>query len=209
MVRQVHKGLGSSSVVADVLHYVLSPSPQANSVVTVIGTAVINTHTTRVFRSPEASTVRGVRTECTSGLPPRDKYNPPLSSSPHAHIFGFGPAVINKSSVGLIFVSARTNKRHHHHQNGLLTHPQDIDLPLLITAQRKIQSYRQQCTANHKISFLPAIVSAPPRACSASFCVFFFYRPGVPEQPVDNPTGGGCILNIERDSETGCIRNFP
>jgi hypothetical protein len=42
--------------------------------------------------------------------------------------------------------------------------------------QRKINSYRQQYADNQNISFLPAIVSTSARACTASFCVFFFYR---------------------------------
>ena len=41
MGRLVHTGLGSSSLVAHVLHY--PPPPHANSIV--IGTAVMNTHT--------------------------------------------------------------------------------------------------------------------------------------------------------------------
>jgi hypothetical protein len=47
----------------------------------------------------------------------------------------------------------------HVQQNGLLSHPQDLDSPLRLTAQRKINSYRQQYADNQNISFLPAIVS--------------------------------------------------
>ena len=47
-------------------------------------------------------------------------------------------------------------------QNGLLTHPQDIDAPLHIAAQRKIAAY-QQYADNQNISFLPAIVSTSTR----------------------------------------------
>jgi hypothetical protein len=47
--------------------------------------------------------------------------------------------------------------------NGRLTHPQDIDAPLHIAAQRKINSFRQQCADNQNISFLPAIVSTSTR----------------------------------------------
>jgi hypothetical protein len=64
----------------------------------------------------------------------------------------------------------------HVQQNGLLSHPQDHDAPLRLAAQRKINSYRQQYANNQNISFLPAIVSKA-HACTASFCVFFFYRP--------------------------------
>ena len=47
----------------------------------------------------------------------------------------------------------------HVQQNGLLSHPQDLDAPLRLAAQRKINSYRQQYADNQNISFLPAIVS--------------------------------------------------
>ncbi len=64
----------------------------------------------------------------------------------------------------------------HVQQNGCLSHPQDLNAPLRIAAQRKIAAYQQQYADNQNISFLPAIV-VPPPACMASFCVFFFYRP--------------------------------
>ena len=48
-------------------------------------------------------------------------------------------------------------------QNGSLNHPQDIDAPLRIAAQRKITAYRQQYADNQNISFLPAIVSTSTR----------------------------------------------
>ena len=44
-------------------------------------------------------------------------------------------------------------------QNGNLTHPQDLDGPLRVAAQRKINAYGQQYADNQNISFLPAIVS--------------------------------------------------
>ena len=62
------------------------------------------------------------------------------------------------------------------HQNGPPSNPQDIDTPLRIAAQRKINGYRQDYADNHNISFLPA-KSPPPPACTANLCVFFFYRP--------------------------------
>ena len=40
-------------------------------------------------------------------------------------------------------------------QNGLLSHAQDLDAPLRLAAQRKINSYRQQHPDNQNISFLP------------------------------------------------------
>ena len=36
-------------------------------------------------------------------------------------------------------------------------HPQDLNAPLRLAAQRKVNSYRQQYADNQNISFLPAI----------------------------------------------------
>jgi hypothetical protein len=47
----------------------------------------------------------------------------------------------------------------HVQQNGLLSHPRDLDAPLLLAAQRKVNSYRQQHVNNQNTSFLPAIVT--------------------------------------------------
>jgi hypothetical protein len=72
----------------------------------------------------------------------------------------------------------------HVQQNGLLSHPQDLDAPLRLAAKRRLNNYRQQYADNQNISFLPAIVSTStrtlpqlPPAYTANFCVFFFYRP--------------------------------
>ena len=48
----------------------------------------------------------------------------------------------------------------HPQQNGRLTHLQDIDAPLHIAAQRKINRYRRQYADNQNI---PAVVSTSPR----------------------------------------------
>ena len=48
-------------------------------------------------------------------------------------------------------------------QDGHLAHLQDIDAPLHIAAQRKINSYRQQYADNQNISFLPAILITSTR----------------------------------------------
>ena len=48
-------------------------------------------------------------------------------------------------------------------QNGLLTHSQDLDGPLRVAAQRKINAYRQQYADNQNIFLLPAIVSTSCR----------------------------------------------
>ena len=43
------------------------------------------------------------------------------------------------------------------------SHPQDLDAPLRIAAQRKIAAYQQQYADNQNISFLPSIVSTSTR----------------------------------------------
>ena len=70
-------------------------------------------------------------------------------------------------SRSLVFDLSITHDRFgastHVQQNGSLTHPQDLDAPLRIGAQRKLNSYRQQYADNQNISFLPAIVSTSTR----------------------------------------------
>ena len=51
----------------------------------------------------------------------------------------------------------------HVQQNGLLSHPPDLDAPLRLAAQRKVNSYRQQYADNQNISFLPAIMTTSSR----------------------------------------------
>jgi hypothetical protein len=67
----------------------------------------------------------------------------------------------------LVFDLSITHERYgsssHPEQNGLLTHPQDLDAPLRLAALRKINKYRQQSADNQNISFLPAIVSTSTR----------------------------------------------
>ena len=48
-------------------------------------------------------------------------------------------------------------------QNGLLSHPKDLDAPLRLAAQRKVNGYRQQYADNQNISFLPAIMTTSSR----------------------------------------------
>ena len=54
---------------------------------------------------------------------------------------------------------------HHVHQNGLLSHPKDLDvsLHLAVTVHRKIIGYRQKYYDNQNISFLLVIVSTSTR----------------------------------------------
>ena len=67
----------------------------------------------------------------------------------------------------LVFDLSMTHDRcgssSHVQQNGLLSHPQDLDASLRVAAQRKINCYRQQYADNQNISFLPAIVSTSTR----------------------------------------------
>jgi hypothetical protein len=51
----------------------------------------------------------------------------------------------------------------HVQQNGLLSHPQDLDDPSRLDTQSKINSYRQQYTDNQNISFLPTIMTTSSR----------------------------------------------
>ncbi len=67
----------------------------------------------------------------------------------------------------LVFDLSITHERFgsdtHVHQNGLLSHPQDLDAPLRLPAQRKTNSDSQQYYDNQNISFLPAFVSTSTR----------------------------------------------
>jgi hypothetical protein len=61
----------------------------------------------------------------------------------------------------------------HEQQNGLLSHPQDLDAPLRLAAQRKINSYGQQYAHNQNISFLPAIMTTSYRMHGAFLRLLF------------------------------------
>jgi hypothetical protein len=70
-------------------------------------------------------------------------------------------------SRSLVFDLSITHHRFgsssHVHQNGLLSHHQDLDAPLRLAAQCKTNSYMQQYADNQNISFLPAIMSTSAR----------------------------------------------
>ena len=51
----------------------------------------------------------------------------------------------------------------HVQQNGSLLHPQDLDSPMRVAAQRKTNAYTQTYADNQNISFLPAIMSTSNR----------------------------------------------
>jgi hypothetical protein len=80
----------------------------------------------------------------------------------------------------LVFDLSMTHDRYgsssHMQQNGLLSHPQDLDAPLRLDAQRKINGYRQQYADNQHISFLPAIVSTSIRMHGESFLRLLFLQ---------------------------------
>ena len=77
----------------------------------------------------------------------------------------------------LVFDLSMTHDRFgsssHVQQNVLLSHPQDLDAPLRLAAQRKINSFRQQYADNQNISFLPAIVSTSTRMLSEFLRLLF------------------------------------
>ena len=51
----------------------------------------------------------------------------------------------------------------HVQQNGSLSHPQDLDGPMRVAAQRKTNAYKQTYADNQNISFLPAIMTTSSR----------------------------------------------
>ena len=87
------------------------------------------------------------------------------------------PCVKVGSHFDLSMTHDRFGSSSHVQQTGVLSHPQDLDAPLHLAAHRKINIYRQQFADNQNISFLPPIVNTQVHACTASFCVFIFYRP--------------------------------
>jgi hypothetical protein len=65
----------------------------------------------------------------------------------------------------------------HVQQNGLISHPQDLDNPLSLAAQLKVNSYRQQHTDNQNISFLPVIMPTSSRMHGEFFASSFSTGP--------------------------------
>ena len=61
--------------------------------------------------------------------------------------------------LDLSITHGRYGSSSHPLQHGRLTHPNDVDAPLHLAAQRKIHACRQKCADNQNISFLPAITS--------------------------------------------------
>jgi hypothetical protein len=89
----------------------------------------------------------------------------------------------------------------HVQQNGLLSHPQDLDAPLRLAAQRKINRDRQQYADNQNISFLPAIVTTFSRM-HGEFLRLLFYRPTARPRRTSMPLG--CLRNkTDRTTRSG------
>ena len=70
--------------------------------------------------------------------------------------------------LGAVAIPSRTGTHRfgsscHAQLNGLLSHPQDLDAPLRLAAQRKLNDCRQQYADNQNISFLPDILSTSTR----------------------------------------------
>jgi hypothetical protein len=86
----------------------------------------------------------------------------------------------------------RIGSSFHVQHNGSLSHKQDLDAPLRMGAQRKINSYRQQYADNQNISFLPAIMTTSSRMHGVFLRLLFlqahrettahFHSTGLPSQ---------------------------
>ena len=64
----------------------------------------------------------------------------------------------------------------HVQQNGSLSHPQDLDCPMRVAAQRKTNAYKQTYADNHNISFLPAIMSTSNRMHGEFLRLLYFLQ---------------------------------
>ena len=107
-------------------------------------------------------------------------------------------------SRSLVFDLSITHDRFgsstHVQQNGAISHPQDLDAPLRLAAQRKINSYRQHYADNQNISFLPAIMTTSSRMhgeflrlllLQAHETTAHFIATGLPSQQTDRTTRSG------------------
>jgi hypothetical protein len=63
----------------------------------------------------------------------------------------------------------------HVQQNGALSHPQDLDGPLRVAAQRRSMPMGNNTLTIRTFLFFPRLL-ALAAACTASFCVFFFLQ---------------------------------
>ena len=123
------------------------------------------------------------RCRCPSAFLPPPLPNSPLAESsglvrhPHLHMHRSLRCIQGERLDG-VRAHDRFGSSSHVLQNGLLTHPQDLDGPLRVAAQRKINAYGQQYADNQNISFLPAIVSTPCRMHGEFLRLLtLFYKP--------------------------------
>ena len=89
----------------------------------------------------------------------------------------------------------------HVQQNGSLSHKQDLDAPLRMVAQRKINTYSQHYADNQNISFLPSIMTTSSRMHGEFLRLLFlqahrettahFNATGLPSQQTDRTTRSG------------------
>jgi hypothetical protein len=61
-------------------------------------------------------------------------------------------------SIDSLIAHDRFGSSSHVQQNGSLSHPQDLDGPMRVAAQRKTKAYKQTYADNQNISILPAIM---------------------------------------------------
>jgi hypothetical protein len=64
----------------------------------------------------------------------------------------------------------------HVQQNGALSHPQDLDGPMRVAAQRKINAYMQQYADTQNVSFLPAIMMSKSTPIHGEFLRLIFLQ---------------------------------
>ena len=94
-------------------------------------------------------------------------------SRPHTPcICSFGDGA-GRCPLDLSIAHDRFGSSSHVQQNGVLSHPQDLDRPMRVVAQRKFHAYRQQYADNQNISFLPDIMSTSTRMHGEFLCLLF------------------------------------
>ena len=109
------------------------------------------------------------RCRCPSVFLPPPLPNSPLAESsglvrhPHLHMHRSLRCIQGERLDG-VRAHDRFGSSSHVLQNGLFTHPQDLDGPQRGAAQCKINAYGQQYDDNHNISFLPVIMSTSCRS---------------------------------------------
>jgi hypothetical protein len=102
----------------------------------------------------------------------------------------------------LVFDLSMTHDRFgsssHVQQNGLLSHPQDLDAPCVLLRSAKLTATDNNTLTIRTFLFSPRL-SAQAHACTASFCVFFFYR------PTGRPRALHCRWNVIATQPIGLV----